>query len=1083
MRKVYQPAIDYSQGAVPIDNGGSSAKKQNLAVQYLGLLSQNLVGVPFGAVDLDASGMIKNASFPDVMLSEVINLSGPSSLKVNEVGQYTITDFDSQRTYALAAVAGVVSRVNEVITYTAPDSMGTYGFSLNGKTYGIVIDYYDVVTPNIVSPANEATNQPGAVTLTSNAFAMEGGIDIHVSSDWEISTSGNFDVLLASTMDDAVNKTSWLVSNLTPNTVYFARVRYKANISGYSAWSPIVSFTTSATFAPNAPSVVSPAADAVDVSLALTVTGSAFDAYVTDTHHSSDWQIATDSGFTNIVRSATDDTLNKTSWAVTGLIDLTVYYVRVRYKGTTWGYSEWSAVSQFTTIQANSINTPEIVAPSANALGVSLSPNLSSSAFSVTGGSDSHLSSDWQIATDSGFTTVVKSTTNDTGNKTTWSVTGLLPNTVYYARTRHKGSVLPYSAWSTTVIFNTIAVNAPAINTPTNGSSNLLPNITVTASVFGVTGAADTHQSSDWQFSTTSDFSVITTSFTASTTYKTSITINLSLNTTYYVRVRYRGVTYGISNWSTTISFSTVANYTPNAPVISSPTANATNQGPVIDFTSSTFAMNGGAATHASSDWQIATDAGFTTIVSSATADAVNKTTWSSASLTANTTFYSRVRYLASNGVYSNWSTTVVFTTKAVYIPTTEETILSGITATEYGYFVAMDGTGTRLVIGANNEQNAALSLGTGTGAAYVYVRSGSSWTLERKFSQDTITIKDQYYNTTVNITATSCNGEYFGRCVDITADGTRIIIGAPQYNYCSYLYGNNYTWYEKTGRAVIYVRSGTIWTKEGECIVGYSNAGLGHAVSISDNGDRVICGYPNYRDSTLLVVGGFSYFRRTNSNWSVVTTISPDFNIGSGNVPPYTGHAVAISGDGLRCVIATRTYIHTRIYSLTNTSVTYEQSVSYNGANVATNFAVDLNYDGSLLVFGHSAYAKQYPTKTNAGAIWTAKRTGTSWLLDYNPISPTSLLAEDQFGRSVSLSNDGNMLAVGALYATRNGISYAGCVYIFKWNGSAYVEVAQFKASDAADNSYFGRSVSLTDNGDRLAVSTSNKDKCYIYK
>lgn len=1074
MRKVYQPAIDYSQGAVPIDNGGSSAKKQNLAVQYLGLLSQSLVGVPFGAVDLDASGMIKNASFPDVMLSEVINLSGPSSLKVNEVGQYTITDFDSQRTYALAAVAGVVSRVNEAITYTAPDSMGTYGFSLNGKTYGIVIDYYDVVTPNIVSPANEASNQPGAVTLTSNAFAMEGGIDVHVSSDWEISTSGNFDVLLASTTDDAVNKTSWLVSNLTPNTVYFARVRYKANISGYSAWSPIVSFTTSATFAPNAPTIVTPAADAVDVSLALTVTGSAFDAYVTDTHHSSDWQIATDSGFTNIVRSATDDTLNKTSWAVTGLIDLTVYYVRVRYKGTTWGYSEWSAVSQFTTIQANSINTPEIVAPSANALGVSLSPNLSSSAFGVTGGSDSHLSSDWQIATDSGFTTVVKSTTNDTGNKTTWSVTGLLPNTVYYARTRHKGSVLPYSAWSTTVIFNTIAINAPAINTPTNGSSGLLPNITVTASVFGVTGAADTHLNTNWQIATDAGFSNVVASSYNDSVNKTSITFNLSLNTTYYARVQYCGTTYGLGNYSSVISFSTVANYTPNVPSINSPTANATNQGPVVDFTSSAFGMNGGSATHASSDWQIATDTGFTTIVSSATADAVNKTTWSSASLAANTTFYSRVRYLASNGVYSNWSTTVVFTTKAVYVPTTEETILTGTTATEYGYFVAMDGTGTRLVIGANNEQKAAMGLGTGTGAAYVYVRSGSSWSLERKFTQDTITIQDTYYGTTVNITSASCNGELFGRCVDITADGTRIIVGAPQFNHCISLYGNNYNWRNLCGRAIIYVRSGTTWTKEAQIIGGGTNHYLGHGVCINDAGDRAICGAPNSLNGNSITVGNFVYYRRITSTWYYITGAIPFASATIG--APHTGQGVAISGDGLRAAIGSPGSYTVHIYSLSDSNITLEKTSTVVFGS-QEGYVVDLNYDGSIAVIGGYQY------NSSKGLVRILKRTGTAWV-DLPPVlSPDSLIVGDEFGRSVSITNDGSMIAIGALWGDRSGITNAGCVYIFKWNGSAYVEVAQFKASDAAANSYFGRSVSLTDNGDRLAVSTSNKDKCYIYK
>ena len=100
-----------------------------------------------------------------------------------------------------------------------------------------------------------------------------------------------------------------------------------------------------------APSITSPADDAVDTGTSLTVTASAF--VVTnegsDTHASSDWQVASDAGFTTIVDESLADATNKTSYGVSGLDPLTEYFVRVRYHGTTYGASPWSGVISFTT--------------------------------------------------------------------------------------------------------------------------------------------------------------------------------------------------------------------------------------------------------------------------------------------------------------------------------------------------------------------------------------------------------------------------------------------------------------------------------------------------------------------------------------------------------------------------------------------------------------------------------------------------------------------------------------------------------------------------------------------------------------
>ena len=88
---------------------------------------------------------------------------------------------------------------------------------------------------------------------------------------------------------------------------------------------------------------------------------------------------------------------------------------------------------------------------------------------------------------------------------------------------------------------------------------------------------------------------------------------------------------------------------------------------------------------------------------------------------------------------------------------------------------------------------------------------------------------------------------------------------------------------------------------------------------------------------------------------------------------------------------------------------------------------------------------------------------------------------AADEFGFSVSLSGDGHTMAVGAPYENGN----AGAVYVFIYNGSTWVQEEYLKASDAAANDNFGFSVVLSEDGNILAVgangATSNTGAVYV--
>ena len=145
-------------------------------------------------------------------------------------------------------------------------------------------------------------------------------------------------------------------------------------------------------------------------------------------------------------------------------------------------------------------------------------------------------------------------------------------------------------------------------------------------------------------------------------------------------------------------------------PIITSPVNGSTGLNPGLNCTpgvtlsSSAFSSSNGAGTdHASSDWEVASNPSFTTIVFSATADTVNKTSIlvPIANLAISTTYYCRVRYTsgtAGGGVV----TTSAYSTSTYNWQTTNNFVPAIGTAMCGGYFYGqlMDsGTKYNLII------------------------------------------------------------------------------------------------------------------------------------------------------------------------------------------------------------------------------------------------------------------------------------------------------------------------------------------------------------------------------------------------
>ena len=263
-----------------------------------------------------------------------------------------------------------------------------------------------------------------------------------------------------------------------------------------------------------------------------------------------------------------------------------------------------------------------------------------------------------------GFTNVVQQVTDSASYLTSWPVSGLSTSTVYYARVRHKGATYGYSGWSNAIAFTTMSKpTMPSITAPANGATGLNTTVNFSSTSFSMGSGSDSHAASDWQLSTDSSFNNIISQVSGDTSHLTTWSVSgLAIGTSFYVRVRHKGSVSGYSDWSNGSTFRTMTK--PNAPSIVSPSNGATSVPIATTITSSAFSQSNGSESHASSTWQVATDAGFSNVVAHTENDSNNKTAFNVSGLSYNTTYYVRVAYQGSVSGYSDWSSTSSFTTK-----------------------------------------------------------------------------------------------------------------------------------------------------------------------------------------------------------------------------------------------------------------------------------------------------------------------------------------------------------------------------------------------------------------------------------
>ncbi|GAA4850036.1 Ig-like domain-containing protein [Algivirga pacifica] len=357
------------------------------------------------------------------------------------------------------------------------------------------------------------------------------------------------------------------------------------------------------------------------------------------------------------------------------------------------------------------------------------------------------------------------------------------------------------------------------------------------------------------------------------------------------------------------------------------------------------------------------------------------------------------------------------------------------------GYSVSMSSDGSRLVIGAIYDDG----IGVNSGNVRIYEWSGSNWV---QLGLD------------IDAEAVSDNS---GWTVSMSSVGNHVAIGAI------YNDGNG----TDAGHVRVYEWNGSSWVQlgldiDGEAASDYS----GKSISISSDGNRLAIGaYGNDGNGTN--AGHIRVYEWSGSNWSQL-----GLDIDGEAASDESGWSVSMSSDGSRLAIGAiyndgngTDAGHVRIYEWNgNNWVQLGLDIDGEVSGDRFGYSVSMSSDGNRLAIGSIL---NDGSSANAGHVRIYEWNGSSWIQLGVDIDGES--AGDESGNSVSLSSEGNRLAIGAYLNDGNG-DKAGHVRIYEWNGSSWIQLGLDIDGEAADDR-FGWATGMSSDGTRLAVGAYEND------
>jgi hypothetical protein len=312
--------------------------------------------------------------------------------------------------------------------------------------------------------------------------------------------------------------------------------------------------------------------------------------------------------------------------------------------------------------------------------------------------------------------------------------------------------------------------------------------------------------------------------------------------------------------------------------------------------------------------------------------------------------------------------------------------------------------------------------------------------------------------------------GDTFGYSVSISNDGNTAIAGA---------WGEDTT-ASRAGSVYIFTRSGTTWTQQAKLQASdaATNNFLGWSVSISDDGNTAIAGARSADHDPWVTNSGAAYiFTRSGITWSQQAKLEAS----DIEADDSFGWSVSISGDGDTVIIGApdedislpNEYNSGSAYIFTRSGTSWSQQAKIRSTDIATQdqfgYSVSISNDGDTAIIG--AHYED-PIPFNSGAAYIFTRSGTNWSQQAKLVASDAANG-DQFGKSVYISGDGNTAISGA-YLEDTTASNAGSAYIFTRSGASWSQQAKIQAEDADASDAFGQTVSISNDGNTAVISAT---------
>ncbi|MEZ4224258.1 MAG: FG-GAP repeat protein [Polyangiaceae bacterium] len=347
---------------------------------------------------------------------------------------------------------------------------------------------------------------------------------------------------------------------------------------------------------------------------------------------------------------------------------------------------------------------------------------------------------------------------------------------------------------------------------------------------------------------------------------------------------------------------------------------------------------------------------------------------------------------------------------------------VSGAAYDWFGYAVAVSGDTALVGAPANDD------LDVGAGAAYVFERTGASWSQQAKLLASDGAVSDE-----------------FGYSVALSGDTA--LIGA---------------WLDQdqgfaTGSAYVFERKGSTWFEQAK-LVASDQAGkdyFGHAVALS--GDTALVGA--LQDDDKGENSGSAYvFQRTGSSWSQQAKLVAS----DGLADDEFGTSVALDGD-TAVVGAPRNFKSGgAAYAFVRTGTTWSQQAKLLPTVTGTTFGMATSLSGETALIGAPA---------STGSVYAFVRSGASWSLQWK--LDASALGNKVIGNAVAIRGD--TAVVGVPHEDGGGIE-SGSVYVYKRIGATWAVETKVAASDGKNYDRLGASVAL--DGNTVVTGTFGDDK-----